>query len=519
MPASIDEQDLASPSATTYPPATHRRDSQDTIASLKRTFGSESQTRPSSLALPDLSYTNTSTTRSASAEGRRTLRRLSIGGGEEVEDNSLLQGVDGGRGAWTFVVSAFLLDWGFSYSFGELLIYLQQHDPWRQSSLASLSAIGSTLLAMQFFMPPFVIVVLRRYPEWRVAILSLSVVVSCGSMLASAWATKTVHLIILMGALGGISGAVLYCSVLMFLTDWWVERRGMASGIIFSGTSVGGTVFPFLIEAILSKHGFKVLCITWAGMTCLVYGASVWALKPRIPTHKPLQGERAPWLAVNPRLLFDPVSAVMAITTFVFSLAFFPVSFLLPTYTLNLTLSSASSTAVLATLNAAQAAGSPLIGWASDRSLPWTLSIIALGAAVTCLAAWGKATTLPLVFLFAVVYSGFTGIYSTWGAGARDTAGNNPHLSTMLLCWFGAVRGIASIIGPYIGTALYDPKQAEERSSFGRYGFANVIIFVGVLSFVSAAGGPALAWARTVREKKDLSQRARRMSTRVREAE
>lgn len=87
-------------------------------------------------------------------------------------------------------LSLCLCSWGWSYSFPSILIYLQQTDPWKESSLSALSAIGSILLAFQFFLPIVVISIFRRYPDWRISILSVAVAVNCLSMLASSWATE-----------------------------------------------------------------------------------------------------------------------------------------------------------------------------------------------------------------------------------------------------------------------------------------------------------------------------------------
>lgn len=105
------------------------------------------------------------------------------------------------------------------------------------------------------------------------------------------------------------------------------------------------------------------------------------------------------------------------------------------------------------------------------------------------------------------------------------------------------MRGVASIVGPFISTVLYNPSVSAAEyvrpsfpsldesnappSSFppfllpfrrslsfltaspawGRYGFSRVIVFVGVMSFVSAFGGAGLLWAR--RRKAGAKERER----------
>ncbi|GAA5866511.1 hypothetical protein JCM8547_000649 [Rhodosporidiobolus lusitaniae] len=469
------------------------------LASTPSSIGKDVDSRPSSFAgLPELEVDEVQ-------RQRTTLRRLSMGDGEG--EGAELGEIDGGRKAWTFVVAGFVLEyvpWSYAYSWPAVLVFLEQHDPWRKSSLATLSSIGSVLLALQFFVPIFAMSFFKRYPEWRVIFLSACVAVNGASMLGSAWATKTEHLIVLQGVLGGLSGAALYAPVLSDLSEWWVKRRGMASGIVFSGSSIGGIFCPFLIDALLKKYGFARMCQVWAAMTVPIYAFTIWGVRPRLPLRKPAKGQRSPWLAVHPKFLLDPIVLTMAFVTMIQSLPYYMVSFYTPTYTLHLGTSS-SSTVVVALVNASASLGAIVLGWASDRSLPWTMVVMSLWTTLTSVLGWGFSSSLTGVFLFAVTYSFATAVFSLWGAGARDAAGSNPHLSTMILGFFSVSRGIASIVGPLLGTALYDPKQAEERSSFGRFGFSHVIIAVGVLSFVGVFGAPMLVWARKVNEKKRLA--------------
>ncbi|GAA6021935.1 hypothetical protein JCM10207_002605 [Rhodosporidiobolus poonsookiae] len=426
---------------------------------------------------------------------RTEFRRLSMSVPESGGD---LAPVDKGVGAWSFVFFGWLLEtflWGFSYSFPSVLVFLEQNDPWKRSSLAALSAIGTVQISLQFITPVFVTLVLRRYPDWRTTMLVASTLINTGAMLASSWATKTIYLILLQGVLGGITGAILYTPVLLFLNDWFHEKRGLASGIIFSGTSFGGLALPFLINSLLEKHGFATMCRVWAGMTLFVYGGATFALRPRVPAAKP-EGRRVPWSSLaNVKVLADPVVIATLVTTFVASLPYFQVSFYLPTYTLSLA-SSTSSTTVVGVFNAAASVGSFVTGIASDWNLPWTLAIMGAASGLIALTAWGLATSLGVVFAFAVAYAFFSAIFSVWAVAAKDAAGANPHLSTFIVCAFGAARGVAAIIGPFIATTLHSSTSSVGSSSWGHYGFSRVIVFVGVLSFVSALGGPAVAYAR-----------------------
>ncbi|CDR48906.1 RHTO0S21e01354g4_1 [Rhodotorula toruloides] len=177
------------------------------------------------------------------ATRQSSLRNLNLEQGEGTGVS--LPPTDRGRGAWEFALAAFILEtfiWGYSYSFATILVYLQSTPPWSSSSLSALSAIGSCQIGIQFCLSPFVVIVFRRYPDWVKASLWVSLVVSCGSMLLSSWATKVWQLIALQGIICGATGAILYTPVWIWLIEWFVERRGLAGGIIWSGTGIGGFV-------------------------------------------------------------------------------------------------------------------------------------------------------------------------------------------------------------------------------------------------------------------------------------
>lgn len=87
------------------------------------------------------------------------------------------------------------------------------------------------------------IVLFRRYPDWIKTALWTSLAINCGSMLLSSWATELWQLIVLQGVVCGATGAVLYAPVFSWLNDWFVQRKGLASGIIFSGAS-RGSILP-----------------------------------------------------------------------------------------------------------------------------------------------------------------------------------------------------------------------------------------------------------------------------------
>jgi MFS family permease len=56
--------------------------------------------------------------------------------------------------------------------------------------------------------------------------------------------------------------AVTYLPCATILFEWFSARRGLAGGIMFAGTGVGGTFFPFLITGLIGRFGYKAAMIS-----------------------------------------------------------------------------------------------------------------------------------------------------------------------------------------------------------------------------------------------------------------
>ena len=288
--------------------------------------------------------------------------------------------------------------------------------------------------------------------------------VNCLSMLVASWATEVWQLVLLIGVLCGLAGAVLYAPVLLWLNGsvplslrlvptsasrraltpilrarrWWHDRRGLASGIIFAGTGVGGTIFPFALSGLLDRYGFPTMCRAWACITAGVYALALLYLKPRVPLVKP-RGERVPWLSIHDfRFVKDPVVLAMVrrslsssfsacslssareltqgpctqtATTFLSSMGYMPVSLYLPIYTSSLS-TPGKANLLVAIFNLSSSVGSTLTGYTSDYSLPVTLAVMGTAGAVLSLTAWGLASSLGAVFAFAVLFAAFSQVCS-----------------------------------------------------------------------------------------------------------
>ncbi|EJT98603.1 MFS general substrate transporter [Dacryopinax primogenitus] len=391
--------------------------------------------------------------------------------------------VDRGRDAWLFVFSAFLMEtfvWGFAFIYGIFQTYYASSpdSPFRGASLSTLSAIGTTSLAIPYMSGMFMPAFMGRHPRWIRPMQWGALLLGTGSFLLSSFATAVWQLIILQGVLVGISCGILYTPVFLWLYEWFVERRGLAGGIIQSGTGIGGAAFPPLVGLLLERVGFRWTLRLWALAFAVFTAIAILFMKPRLPLITVRQARSAP---IDLSYLKSPIFATVGLTILVQSLAYFPVNLYIPTYTNLLGVSPLDGQLVLSVFNVFCVIGQVLIGWMCDR-MPYSrvMTFSALGSAFAAYLVWGFANNLGLVFVFVVIFGTMAGGFNSIVSPVTiDIVGPSSPTSSAIFGSFAAVKGVAAIVGPVIAASLFDPSNAGMISKFGSHGFGKVTLFVG----------------------------------------
>lgn len=399
--------------------------------------------------------------------------------------------VDKGRDAWLFVIAAFTLEtflWGFGFTFGVFQNYYASSpdSPFRDSSTSAISAIGTTSIAVPYVTGLFLPSLMSRHPRYIRPAMWCALALGTAAFLLSSFATAVWHLIILQGVLVGIAGGILYTPVFLWLYEWFAERRGLAGGIIQSGVGIGGAVFPPILGILLDRVGFRWTLRIWAIAFVIFSGTAVWFIKPRLPVPSRREPRRAP---ADLSYLRNPLWAVVAITILIQSLAYFPVNLYLPTYTTLLGLPALDGQLVLSVFNIFSVVGQILFGWMCDR-MPYSrvMAFSAIGSALSAYLLWGFASSLGVVFAFAVAFGTMAGgFFSISAPVAADLAGPSSTASGSIFGSLVAWKAIAAVVGPIIAATLFDSSKAGMTSKFGSNGFGGVTLFVGGMMMATAA--------------------------------
>ncbi|KAF8703642.1 Major Facilitator Superfamily, partial [Rhizoctonia solani] len=386
--------------------------------------------------------------------------------------------MDKGFAAWSFVAGGFLIEtfvWGFGFTYGVFQEYFLHNRTFGDASEAELGAIGTVALATQYF-EPFITYVVMCY-----GLDTAFVVVLAWTVLRKSAAREFCN----QGIMFGIGGGGLYAPVIIYLSEWFSVRRGLAASIIFGGSGAGGACFPVAVNLLLTNLGFRWTLRIWAGFM-LVFGAlALTFTRPRLPVVRP-QNSDGP--------------SLWSLTNIIQALAYFPVSLYMTVYTTSLGLSSLNGALVLSVFNFSSIIGQIIFGHACDI-MPYQYVIIVsgAGAALSAYLLWGFAHSLGLIFAFAIVFGSLGGGFaSVWPAASVDIAGSE---QSVFLNAYGLLtmgKGVAAIVGPLMAAALYHPEEAAVRNTYSGYGFHDVTLFVGSMMVATAAGGVVTKWAKRV---------------------
>ncbi|KAH0290604.1 MFS general substrate transporter, partial [Aureobasidium sp. EXF-3399] len=222
---------------------------------------------------------------------------------------------DGGLQAWLVVLGAFCgltASVGLYNSTGVLSILL---------SSSILTTTSASSLGWIFSIYAFVV---WSVGVWvgpcfdvfgpRVLLLAGAVCTMLG-MMGLSFCDEYYQVFLAFSLLTGLGSSLLLTPSMACVAHWFNTRRGLASGIAWTGGGVGGIVFPLLVQALLPSLGWK-WCIRILGFVLLVLCAiCICFCRSRIEPPKPKDGVST-WRQTLPdyRIFADGTGA-MAITT------------------------------------------------------------------------------------------------------------------------------------------------------------------------------------------------------------
>ncbi|KAI0902870.1 monocarboxylate permease-like protein, mch4 [Ustulina deusta] len=398
---------------------------------------------------------------------------------------------DGGLMAWTQVAAGFILffnTWGLLSSFGVFQSYYESGKLFSASS-SNISWIGS----IQSFLPQLSGLVAgplydRGYLRTLLVTGIAFVLVGLFTLSAS---TQYYQVLLSQGVCIGIGAGLLFTPTVSLVPTYFSTHVGLAVGMISSGTSIGGVVYPSILSKLINQVGFP-WAIRIVGFIALgTFMLPLFVMRIRVLTPKPR--------AILDWSAFTDISFVFfTLGMFFVFIANTVVIFYISYYPLNLGFTSESlGTNIVAIFNAGSVLGRILPNALSDRIGVFnTLVPLTLLLGFTQFALLGVYNA-PGMVVEAVVTGFFSGVViSLPPVIFRLLTDNKSMVGTRIGMGF-ALAGLGLLAaGPIAGTIL---------SSTHPLNWTGVWVFGGLAAIIS---GLLQAFVRVMRSGATLNIKA-----------
>ncbi|RAK97235.1 putative MFS monocarboxylate transporter [Aspergillus ibericus CBS 121593] len=394
--------------------------------------------------------------------------------------------LDHGKDAWLFLAACFVMEalvWGFAFTYGVFQDYYSTLPAFQNSN--SIAIIGTCAMGIMYLDLPIIFTLYRQYPTLQRTGCALGVLLMCLSLGLSSLSTTVPHLILTQGIFYAIGGSIAYSPCILLMEDWFDKRKGLAFGVMWAGTGLGGAILPIVMQRLLDLYGFRTTLRAFAITLFILTGPLVYFVKPRVPAPKrPSSRISIPnlkFLSSSTFLLFQAFNTIEA-------LGYFLPSLYLPTYARSIGASGTLEALTVILLNVASVAGCVCMGAIIDHlDVTTCILISAAGSTLGVFLLWGFSVSLPPLFIFAIVYGLFAGSYtSTWPGVMRDVVRKEGSAeSSMVFACLAAGRGVGNIVSGPLSEALLKgrPWVGDVGYGFGS-GYGSLIVFTGVTGVV-----------------------------------
>ncbi|RKP13149.1 major facilitator superfamily domain-containing protein [Piptocephalis cylindrospora] len=360
-----------------------------------------------------------------------------------------------------FSLSGCLLSWGLYQR-----AYLE--GDYRNEKSSTVTLIGGTCAALVYGLGIVFGKLIQIYGiRWPLIIGTILYPV--GLVLAS-FSTSIWHLFLTQSLIPGIGCSLVLFSASHLPSQWFDRRRGLASGIAVSGTSVGAATILQITQVMINRWGVR-----WAlRVSALIYLALLLLpcifLQERIrccPTSEEETIERSKESRrrriarimrelIDLSLLLNPKVALLAVSATIYIISYTSPYYFLPSYATFIGLPDEMGAIATMVLTLSSGVGRIVAGWLADRygSINILFITLTLSGVVTLLI-WPFATSLALLMVFAILFGLFQASFMS--LVPVITASLVPlHEAASAI---GVVMGIqfpGDIVGPAVFGALVD---------------------------------------------------------------
>ncbi|OWY43414.1 MFS general substrate transporter [Alternaria alternata] len=321
---------------------------------------------------------------------------------------------DGGLNAWLVVFGAWctsFCSFGWNNSIGTFQQYYQT-ELLQQYSPGTISWIPSLQIFFMFAMGPIVGRLYDRYgPRYLIFIGSFLHVF--GLMMTSI-STEYYQIMLSQSVCSAIGVSLIFQPALNAIAGWFDKKRGIAYGILSTGSSVGGIVFPIMTSRLIPSVGFAWTLRIAAFLILFLLVLACLTVKSRFSPNRQVV-TRKQLVAPFHEPEFLALNAGLCLFTFGM---FIPINYFVVEATAN-GMSRGIAQYLVAMFNAASLFGRLLTGYLADRIGKYNVfTLAAFATGTSTLALWlpsGRNDAAHIAY--SVLYGFFSGAYVSLIAG------------------------------------------------------------------------------------------------------
>ncbi|KAE8350544.1 major facilitator superfamily domain-containing protein [Aspergillus coremiiformis] len=390
--------------------------------------------------------------------------------------------VDGGLHAWLFLAACFMVEgtvWGFAACFGVFQNHYR-NDPAFQGSHA-IAAIGTCAMGMAYLLSPIVMAILIALPRLQRWTSSIAFVVLSLSLALSSFSTTVTHLILSQGIAYGTAACFAYAPSILFMPDWFVKKKSLAFGIVWSGSGLTGIIFPLILQSLLDRYGWQT--------TLRISSVAIFLLAaPFMLFHKPRRPHRPPTPRLDLSFHRNRAYLIYQTGNILQSIGFFLPQIFLPSYAQLLGARALHASTTITVFNIANMFGCILIGHLADRHhVTKCILISTTGGVLSTFLLWGLSQHPAPLYLFSILYGCTGGSFSSsWSATATEVTHFHPAAdASMVFAFLQTGRGIGNVISGPLSEALLQLRLWEGRA-WGAYGtaFGGLVTLTGTTALL-----------------------------------
>ena len=299
----------------------------------------------------------------------------------------------------------------------------------------------------------------------------------CAEIL-TVFSTEYYQIVLAQGVCSPLGAAMIFYPAMSSVGTWFHKRRALALGIMASGSSLGGVIFPIMVEHLNRRVGFA-----WSmrAAAFLILGLMVYAnltVKSRLPPTP------RPWSVkefVQP-LKEPPFFLIVAASFLFFFGMFLPFNFIILHAEAH-GMSARLAGYLLAVLNAVSIFGRTLPGYFADRFGRFnTMIYTSYLSAILVLALWLPSKgNIPIIF-FAAFYGFSSGAFVSLAPALIAQISDIRQLGVRTGTLF-AVISLAALTGNPIGGQLVkDQGGAFQHLQI----FCGIMMLAGATVFIAA---------------------------------